>query len=110
MEWSSAELIAITAALFSLGSVLFAALSWQVAKVQAQAALFQERYKVFLAAKEFLRPWFTNGFPDLNGLSNLIEAREKSIFLFDEPVTNFLRHLWPTRSSRTKTIELWQVR
>jgi hypothetical protein len=24
----------------------------------------------------------------------LIEAREKSIFLFDEPVTNFLRHLW----------------
>ena len=94
MNWSSAELIAITAALFSLGSVLFAALSWQVAKVQAQAALFEERYKVFLAAKEFLRPWFTNGFPDLKGLNNLIEAREKSIFLFDEPVTNFLRHLW----------------
>jgi hypothetical protein len=93
MNWSSAELIAITAALFSLGSVLFAALSWQAAKVQAQGALFQERYKVFLAAKEFLRPWFSNGYPDLNELDNLVAAREKSIFLFDEPVTNFLRHL-----------------
>ena len=94
MEWSSAELIAITAALFSLGSMVFAAFTWQTAKVQAQGALFQERYKVFLTAKEFLQPWYANGHPDLNELGKLVEAREKSIFLFDERVTNFLRHLW----------------
>lgn len=65
-----------------------------VARVQAQAVIFNERMAVFQTVKDFLGPWFRDGFPDNTGLWKLIDAWERSKFLFDQSVTDFLRQLW----------------
>jgi hypothetical protein len=80
--------------MISLGSLWLAHKSWRASEVQAQAELFQERYQIFSAAKNFLRPWFRNGTPDLSQLGEFTEAWEKSQFLFEQEATDFLRQLW----------------
>jgi hypothetical protein len=68
-----------------------AQLQLKVAHIQAQAAIFSERMGIFQAVKEFLGPWFRNGVPDLKELWKLIDAWERSKFLFNQEVTDFLR-------------------
>ena len=50
--------------------------------------------QIFQATKDFLRPWYQNAVPDLNELWKLVDAWQRSKFLFDQSVTDFLRQLW----------------
>lgn len=88
------EGIAALALVVAAVSLIFSYRSWQVGRVQSQAALFTERFKVFSAAKDFLNPWFRDAKPDLQKLGTLIDAWERSMFLFEPPVTQFLREMW----------------
>jgi hypothetical protein len=75
-------------------SLLLSYFGWKVGRVQAQAALFRERFEVFSMVKQFLKPWFRDGAPDLTTLPILIDAWERSKFLFKPSVTQFLRQMW----------------
>ena len=91
---TSSDVIASLAFLAACVSLFFSYRSWRTCVVQTQAALFPERYKVFALTKDFLRPWFREGRPDLDQLYILVDAWERSKFLFEPSVTDFLRQMW----------------
>ena len=91
---SAALAVTVVSVITALQSHQTAQLQLRVAQIQAQAAIFSERMGIFQAVKEFLRPWFRNGVPDLRELYKLADAWERSKFLFDQSVTDFLRQLW----------------
>lgn len=86
--------VTIVSVIAALQSHRTAQLQLQVAQIQAQAAIFSERMAIFQSVKDFLRPWFRDGVPDLGELYKLVDAWERSKFLFDQSVTDFLRQLW----------------
>jgi hypothetical protein len=91
---SLALLVALATAVVGWRSHRTAEIQLQIARIQAQAALFNERMQIFQTTKDFLRPWYQNAVPDLNELWKLVDAWQRSKFLFDQSVTIFLRELW----------------
>lgn len=75
-------------------ALLISAMSWRTAIHSNRAAIFSRRFEVYEDVVEFLRPWFRDGRPDLDQLRMLIEAWDRSHFLFDASVTAYIRQLW----------------
>ena len=90
----SSDYIALGAAVIASLSAVFSFLTWQAALAEVKASLFAERMAVFKDVKSFMVPWFRQGRPDLNELHILVDAWERSQFLFEPSVTAFLRKLW----------------
>ena len=86
--------VATIAALANYRSSQTAELEVEAARVQAQAALLPERLAIYEVVKNFLGPWLREGHADLSMLPSLVQAWEKSHFLFDDDVVRFLRQLW----------------
>ena len=89
-----AFVVAIITAWANLRSSQTAESEVEAARVQAQAALLPERLAIYEVVKNFLGPWLREGRADLSKLPSLVQAWEKSHFLFDEDVVKFLRQLW----------------
>lgn len=87
-------IVAVVSTVTTFQSHRTSQLQLRIAQIQAQAAIFSERMGIFQAVKEFLRPWFRDGVPDLRELYKLADAWERSKFLFDLSVTDFIRQLW----------------
>jgi hypothetical protein len=97
MDCEASNWIASLALIVAVASAIFTALSWKAAARQAQAAIFEQRYKVYADARAFLRPWFAKGRPDIGQLGLIIGAWERPQFLFPASVTVFLRQFWLCR-------------
>ena len=88
------DYIAIAATVIAPVSVRFSWLSWKASLDQVKASLFSEQMTVFKDVKLFMTPWFREGQPNLKELYLLVNAWERSQFLFEPSVTTFLRKLW----------------
>jgi hypothetical protein len=88
------DYIAPGAFLIAIFSAVLSFFSLQASRAQVRASLFAERMAVFKDVKAFMNPWFREGRPNLKELYLLVDAWERSHFLFDQSVTAFLRKLW----------------
>lgn len=88
------DIIAGLAATIAVVSLVVSFLSWRSAQAQAKASIYAERFAVFTMTQEFLKPWFRDGRPDLAQLYLIVDAWQRSKFLFEPSVTKFLRQLW----------------
>lgn len=68
--------------------------SWRTAVHANRAAIFDRRFDVYTDAEKFISAWRTHGRPEMDQLGVLIGAWNRSQFLFEAPVTNYLRQLW----------------
>lgn len=78
----------------SIIALVVAALSWRAAERSARATAYEKRFEVYRDAEEFVRAWLQRGDPNLDHLGALVDAWNRSHFLFDSSVTAFLRDLW----------------
>ncbi len=82
------------ALIISIVSALVAALSWRAAEQAARATIFDQRFEVYRDAEKFVGLWIRNGRPDIDQLGLIVDAWNRSHFLFDEKVTAHLREVW----------------
>ncbi|MGB0087351.1 MAG: hypothetical protein WBP94_18500 [Rhodomicrobiaceae bacterium] len=80
--------------LVSIAAFAVALFSWFAAIHANRAALFDRRFEVYRDAEEFIRGWQRHGRPDIELLPKLVDAWNRSHFLFDADVTAYLRKLW----------------
>lgn len=88
-------ILSMLALLVSIAAAGIAVLSWRAAVQANKAAIFEQRFSVYRDAEEFVASWVQLGVPDIqNKLRTLVDAWNRSHFLFDEEVTAYLRRLW----------------
>lgn len=83
------------ALLVGIAAAIVSGLSWRAAVQAIRASIFQNRFEVYQDAERFLTSWIQKGCPDTdNELRVLVGAWNRSHFLFDQDVTDYLRELW----------------
>lgn len=85
------DALALTIGLIAL---VVSGLSWWTAVHANRAAIFDRRFEVYTDAEKFVSAWGRHGRPEMDQLGALVGAWSRSQFLFDAPVTNYLRQLW----------------
>jgi hypothetical protein len=88
------QIFAFAPHLLSVIAIIVAMLSWRAAEKSARATAYERRFDVYRDAEVFVRAWIQLGGPNLDHLGGLVDAWNRSHFLFDSSVTAFLRDLW----------------
>jgi len=87
----SFDLWALIFSIIALGLSYF---SWRTSAEATRASIFDRRFDVYSDAEKFIAIWARDGKPDLDELQMLVGAWNRSQFLFDQNVTNYLRKIW----------------
>src|SRR5687767_2682296 len=83
------------AVIVAIGSLFVSGLALWTSYQSNKATIFEQRFGVYRDAEDFIRAWMQHGDPDFGEpFYKLIDAWNRSHFLFDEPVTAYLRQLW----------------
>jgi hypothetical protein len=82
------------ALLVSVAAFAVSVLSWLASIHENRAVLFDRRFEVYRDAEAFIAAWQRHGRPDLALLGKLVDAWNRSHFLFEADVTKFLREVW----------------
>lgn len=89
------QLLSILAIFVGVVAALVSGLSWRASQQANRAMIFEQRFAVYKDAESFLGTWVQRGTPDIdNGLRGLVDAWNRSHFLFAQDVTDYLRQLW----------------
>jgi hypothetical protein len=81
------------ALIVSIVALLISVLGYRIAQHANRAAIFDRRFEVYEDAEQFVGAWQAHG-RSSEDLSRLVGAWNRSHFLFDDPVTAYLRQLW----------------
>ncbi len=105
MSDGGADVAAWAAALAAGASAVAAFVSWRtqlrsfstqetLAKQSIKAATFERRFQVYEDVRAFLTHWLQDGKPNIGELSKLIYAWDRSRYLYEHDVTQYIRRMW----------------
>ncbi|CEJ84836.1 exported hypothetical protein [Hyphomicrobium sp. GJ21] len=80
--------------LLSIFAIVLSGFALLESRKSNRAALFDQRFAVYRDVEKFLGFWARDGRPNLGELRLVIDAWNRSHFLFDGFVTAYLRQLW----------------
>ena len=84
---------------FGVAALVISIFSWRVSLHANRAAVFDRRFEVYRDVEKFIGAWQRHGRPDMKLLGDLVDAWNRSHFLFPAQVTTYLRKVWVDATS-----------
>lgn len=84
----------IIAIVTGLVALFVSALSWHASVQANRSSVFDQRFAVYADVEAFLGSWGRDGRPDMRELPRLVQAWNRSHFLFESSVTAYIRKVW----------------
>jgi len=87
-------LSALLTPVIAIAGIAIGVLQWRLSESQFRYQLFDRRYAVFEATKNYIGTIVQNGFPPTDAKSRFLQGTAGSLFIFDQTVSGYIDQIW----------------